>query len=219
MKYIDLSNTKLFNNIKIIKNLLKISKLFTLYFGSFVYIRIYYTQRREKLVLLSLLGTSDAAVDLGVEGDGVTALAAFLGDDAALNLTLSDELQAFERLAGPVEGTGGSLDGEFGEATSVLLAAEGLGETTVTVTGAEVDVAEDGGTAVEVPVVVLGSAFATVRGLEEVSAGGDHELTFTLELLGHSLNPLVGSDVTDGGTLSLADVAELTLLGRSSDHF
>ena len=169
------------------------------------------------LVLLGLLVTSDAAVDLGVEGDGVAALAAFAGDDAALSLTLGDELQAFEGLAGPVEGTGGGADGSFGEGTLVLLVAEGLGETTVTVTGAEVDLAEDGGTAVEVPVVVLGSTFAAVRGLEEVSAVGDHELTFALELLGHSLDPLVGGDIADGGTLSLTDVTELVL--SSGDHF
>ena len=170
------------------------------------------------LVLLGLLVTSDAAVDLGVEGDGVAALAAFASEDAALSLTLADELQTFEGLAGPVEGTDGGADGGFGEGTLVLLVAEGLGETTVTVTGAEVDLAEDGGAAVVVPVVVLGSAFATVRGLEEVSAVGDHELTFALELLGHSLDPLVGGDIADGGTLSLTDVTELTL-SRSSDHF
>ena len=170
------------------------------------------------LVLLGLLVTSDAAVDLGVEGDGVAALAAFASEDAALSLTLADELQAFERLAGPVEGTDGGADGGFREGTLVLLVTEGLGETTVTVTGAEVDLAEDGGATVVVPVVVLGSAFATVRGLEEVSAVGDHELTFALELLGHSLDPLVGGDITDGGTLSLTDVTELTL-SRSSDHF
>lgn len=169
------------------------------------------------LVLLGLLGTSDAAVDLGVEGDGIARLAADASEDATLSLALTDELQPFEGLAGPVDGTGGSADGGFGEAALVLLVAEGLGHTAVTGAGAEVDVAEDRGATVVVPVVVLGSAFATVGSLEEVGAVGDHDLTFTLELLGHSLDPFIGGDVTDGGTLSLTNVTN-TLLG-SSDHF
>eukprot|EP01084_Bolivina_argentea_P088073 159010_1 len=169
--------------------------------------------RRENLLLGDLLATGLAA-DEGVEGDGVSLLAAILGDDAAGLLTLGDELEALEGAAGPVEGTSGGLAGDLGLGATVLLVTEALGHATVAGAGAEVDGAEDGGATDVVPVGVLGGALATVGGLHEVGAVGDEELALLLEVGGHSLDPATGADVTDGGSLALADVAELL----TSDH-
>eukprot|EP01084_Bolivina_argentea_P088074 159011_1 len=170
--------------------------------------------RRENLLLGDLLATGLAA-DEGVEGDGVSLLAAILGDDAAGLLTLGDKLEALEGAAGPVEGTSGGLAGDLGLGATVLLVGELLAEATVADTGADVDAAQDSGATHEVPVGVLGSALATVAGLDEVSAVGDEELALLLEVLGHNLDPAERLDVLNGGTLALAGEG---LLLSDSDH-
>lgn len=159
-----------------------------------------------------LLGNLTTAADEDVEGDGVNLLAALLGEDTAGLLTLGDELEALEGAAGPVEETAGGAGGDLGAGTTVLLDTEALGETAGTLTRAEVDGAEDGGAADVVPVSVLGSAVATVGGLDDLGAVGDEELALRLEVLGASLDPAPGVDVADGGTLLAADVADVALL-------
>ena len=167
---------------------------------------------REELLHLLLGDLLSTATDQGVEGDGVSALATGLGDDAALLLTLGDELETLEGAAAPVEKSGGGLAVDLGAGSAVLLVGEALGEASVAGTGAEVDGAENGGATDVVPVVVLGGALATVGGLDDLGARGDEELTLILEVLGHGLHPAPGVNIADGGTLAASNVSDVLLL-------
>ena len=164
-----------------------------------------------------LLRGAWATADQDVEGDGVSALAAFLGDDVARLLTLGDELEALKAAAGPVEQTTGSLGRDLRLGPTVLLVAKALRQTAIASAGAEVDRAENGGGADVVPVWVLRSTLSAVGGLDDLGAAWNEELALLLELLGGSLDPLPCADVTDRGALSLANVAD-ALLSCCGDH-
>ena len=165
-----------------------------------------------------LLGRTRATADQHVEGNGVGALAALLGDDVARLLALGQQLETLEATAGPVQQATGRADGDLGLRATVLLVAEALGQAAVASAGAEIDGAKDGRRTDVVPVGVLWGTLAAVGGLDNLRAAGDKELALLLELLGRGLDPLPRANVADGGALALAHVADaLCSLGRNHD--
>jgi len=143
-----------------------------------------------------------------LEGNGVATLATLLGDDAALLVALDDEAKTLKATEAPVEETTGRPCCALWLRAEVLLVAIHDGESSCADTRAEVHTAEHCGAPDQVPVGVLWGALATVAGLHELSATWHEDLALLLEVVSDGLDELVCLHVANGGTLSLANVAD-----------